>query len=122
MINQKNKNQERLKRHQRVRNKVFGTSERPRLCVYRSLSGIYAQIIDDSKGMTLASSSALNKDLKDSIKDLNKTAQAEAVGQDIAKKALKLKISKVVFDRGGYIYSGRVKALADAARKAGLEF
>ncbi|MDD2227091.1 MAG: 50S ribosomal protein L18 [Clostridia bacterium] len=122
MINQKNKNQERLKRHQRVRNKVFGTSERPRLCVYRSLSGIYAQIIDDSKGMTLASSSALNKDLKDSIKDLNKTAQAEAVGQDIAKKTLKLKISKVVFDRGGYIYSGRVKALADAARKAGLEF
>jgi len=122
MINQKNKNQERLKRHQRVRNKIFGTSERPRLCVYRSLSGIYAQIIDDSKGTTLVSSSALNKDLKDGIKDLNKTAQAEAVGQDIAQKALKLKISKVVFDRGGYIYAGRVKALADAARKAGLEF
>lgn len=122
MIGKTDKNKERLVRHKRVRGKVSGTSERPRLCVYRSLSQIYAQIIDDTKGVTLVSASTLDSDVKNLINGKSKSEQAKIVGEAIAKKALKKKISEVVFDRGGYIYIGRVQALADGARKAGLKF
>lgn len=122
MIIKKDKNVERVARHKRVRNKISGTSERPRLNVYRSLNGIYAQIIDDVKGTTLVSSSSLDKVLAKKVAKLNKTEQAKFVGKDIAEKAIKNKITEVVFDRGGYLYIGRVKALADAAREAGLKF
>ncbi len=122
MIGKSDKNKERLVRHKRVRGKVSGTSERPRLCVYRSLSQIYAQIIDDIKGVTLVSASTLDSDVKNLIKGKSKSEQAKIVGEAIAKKALEKKINEVVFDRGGYIYIGRVQALADGARKAGLKF
>ena len=122
MISKADKNKERLVRHKRVRTKVSGTSERPRLCVYKSLSQIYAQIIDDTKGVTLVSASTLDADVKKLINGKNKSEQARIVGEVIAKKALKKKISEVVFDRGGYIYIGRVQALADGAREAGLKF
>ncbi len=120
MINKIDKNATRTKRHQRVRNKISGTSECPRLNVYRSLSGIYAQIIDDVKGITLASASTLDKDIAKS--ELTKTEQANLVGQTVAKRAMEKGVSVVVFDRGGYAYTGRVKALADGARSAGLVF
>lgn len=122
MINLKNKNAERVKRHARVRNKISGTAERPRLCVYRSLTKIYAQIIDDVKGVTIVSASTLDKDLAKTLAGKNKTEQARLVGEAIAKKALKKKIDTVVFDRSGYIYTGRVEALANGAREAGLKF
>lgn len=122
MINKTDKNTERVVRHKRVRSKVSGTSERPRLCVYRSLGQIYAQIIDDVKGVTLASASTLDKDVKSACQGKTKTEQAKIVGQTIAARALEKKISEVVFDRGGYIYIGRVQALADGAREAGLKF
>ena len=119
MINKTDKKQERARRHKRVRTKLGGTPERPRLCVFRSNSNIYAQIIDDTKGITLVSASTLDKDIK------NKKANVEAakeVGASIAKKAKEKKITKVVFDRGGYIYHGVVKSIAESAREAGLEF
>lgn len=122
MINKKDKNAERVKRHARIRNKISGTAERPRLCVYKSLTKIYAQIIDDVKGVTIAASSSLDKDLADALKGLNKTEQAKLVGEAVAKKALKKKVKTVVFDRSGYIYTGRVEALANGAREAGLVF
>ena len=122
MINLKDKNTERVKRHARVRNKISGTSERPRLCVYRSLTKIYAQIIDDVKGVTIASASSLDKDLVEALKGKTKTEQAKLVGEAVAKKALKKKVKTVVFDRSGYIYTGRVEALANGAREAGLVF
>ena len=122
MINKTDKNTERVVRHKRVRTKVSGTSERPRLCVYRSLSQIYAQIIDDTKGVTLASASTLDNEVKTLCQGKSKSEQAKIVGQAIAKRALEKKISEVVFDRGGYIYIGRVQALADGAREAGLKF
>ena len=122
MINMKDKNAERVKRHNRIRNKISGTAEKPRLCVYKSLTKIYAQIIDDVKGVTLVSASSLDKDLADALKGKNKTEQAKLVGEALAKKALKKKVSTVVFDRGGYIYTGRVEALANGAREAGLKF
>jgi large subunit ribosomal protein L18 len=122
MINLKNKNSERVKRHNRIRNKISGTSERPRLCVYRSLTKIYAQIIDDVKGVTLAAASTLDKELAEVLKGKNKTEQAKLVGEAVAKKALEKKIKTVVFDRSGYVYTGRVEALAEGARAAGLEF
>lgn len=122
MINVKDKNQERLVRHKRVRTKVSGTSERPRLCVYRSLNQVYAQIIDDVKGETLVSASTLDPEVKAALNGKSKTEQAKLVGETIAKRALKKKIKEVVFDRGGYIYIGRVQALADGAREAGLKF
>lgn len=122
MINKKDKNAERVKRHARIRNKISGTAERPRLCVYKSLTKIYAQIIDDVKGVTIAAASSLDKDLADALKGLNKTEQAKIVGEAVAKKALKKKVKSVVFDRSGYIYTGRVEALANGARDAGLEF
>ena len=107
-------------RHIRVRKTVAGTAERPRLCVYRSLSHIYCQLIDDSQGHTLVSASTLDQEFKSNNK--KKTETAAFVGKLIAKRASESGIKKVVFDRGGYQYHGRVKALADAARKAGLEF
>ena len=122
MITKINKNQDRLKRHKRVRAKVKGTAETPRLSVYRSLNHIYAQIIDDVKGVTLVTASTLSKELKGSFDESDKKAQAFAVGELIAKKAKAKKIKAVVFDRGGYLYTGRVAALADGARKGGLEF
>lgn len=122
MINKNDKNQNRKARHQRIRNKISGTSEKPRLCVYRSLTQIYAQIIDDTKGATLVSASTLDKELASSIAGKNKVEQAAIVGEAIAKRALKNKISEVVFDRSGYIYIGRVEALAEGARSAGLKF
>ena len=107
-------------RHARVRKSVIGTAEKPRLCVYRSLNHIYCQLVDDSKGHTLVSASTLDQELKSGNK--KKTETAAFVGKMIAKRASESGIKKVVFDRGGYQYHGRVKALADAARKAGLEF
>ena len=120
MISKINKNAVRAKRHLRVRKNLSGTAECPRLNVYRSTSNIYAQIIDDVKGNTLVSSSTIAKGV--SVEGLTKTEAAIAVGKDIAKKALEKGIECVVFDRGGYLYTGRVKALADAAREAGLKF
>lgn len=118
----KNKNKDRQIRHIRVRKNISGTSERPRLCVYRSLGNIYAQIIDDTKGLTLVSASTLDKEVKSQTEGKNSSEQAKLVGQLIAKRAVEKKIKAVVFDRGGYIYTGRVKALADGARENGLEF
>ena len=119
MLLKADKNQTRQKRHLRVRNRVAGTAERPRLNVFRPLAHIYAQIIDDDKGMTLAAASSLDKDFKGKGGNI---AAAKAVGAAIAKKALEKGISEVVFDRGGYIYHGRVAALAEAAREGGLKF
>jgi large subunit ribosomal protein L18 len=110
----------RAKRHRRVRATVVGTSARPRLNVFRSLKHIYAQVIDDSTGHTLAAAGTLDKDLRE--QDGNKTADAQAVGRLVAQRAIDAGIKQVVFDRGGYQYHGRVKALAEAAREAGLDF
>ncbi len=118
MIKKDSKNDMRLKRHARVRKNISGTPEMPRLNVFRSNKEIFAQIIDDTTGTTLASSSSV--ELK--IKNGGNSEGAALVGTDIAKKATKIKIKKIVFDRGGYLYHGRVAALAEAARKAGLEF
>ena len=120
MIKKENKNAIRAKRRLRVRSKISGTAECPRLNVYRSTNHIYAQIIDDVKGNTLVSSSTIAKGMN--VEGLTKTEAAIAVGKDVAKKALEAGITAVVFDRGGYLYTGRVKALADAAREAGLKF
>lgn len=119
MVNKKDSNAARVKRHYRVRNKISGTPERPRLSVYRSTNNIYAQIIDDVEGKTLVSASSLDKgfDVYGGNKD-----GAKKVGELIAKKALEKGIENVVFDRGGYIYHGRVQALAEAARENGLKF
>jgi large subunit ribosomal protein L18 len=108
--------------HDRVRMKVSGTSERPRLCVYRSLDHIYAQIIDDRAGKTLVAASSADKGAKKSLKGGGNVAAAKVVGKEIAERAKAAGVAKVVFDRGGYKYHGRVKALADAAREAGLQF
>ena len=117
MIKKESKNLMRIKRHRKIRQNLSGTETAPRLCVFRSNSAIYAQIIDDTKGVTLVSSSSLELKIKN-----NNLEAAAAVGKDIAEKAKKAKIKTVVFDRGGYLYHGRVKALADAARENGLEF
>lgn len=122
MYTKSDRNAERLVRHARVRKKISGTPDMPRLCVYRSLNNIYAQLIDDSKGVTLASASTVEKDVQERIKDVDKKGAAKIVGQAIADKATKAGIKKVVFDRGGYVYTGRVAALATGAREAGLEF
>jgi len=108
--------------HARVRTRVVGTPERPRLCVYRSLGHIYAQVIDDRSGKTLASASSVDKEMKKQLKGGGNVAAAKVVGKFIAERARAVKVEKVVFDRGGYKYHGRVKALADAAREAGLQF
>ncbi|MFJ5966052.1 MULTISPECIES: 50S ribosomal protein L18 [unclassified Bacillus (in: firmicutes)] len=120
MITKTSKNATRLKRHARVRAKLSGTAERPRLNVFRSNKNIYAQVIDDVKGVTLVSASTLDKELK--IENRSDTAAATKVGELVAKRAVEKGISNVVFDRGGYLYHGRVKALAEAAREAGLKF
>lgn len=112
----------RLKRKPRIRKKISGTSERPRLCVFRSSRYVYAQLIDDVAGKTLVSSSSLDKDLKTEIKSAGNAEAATAVGKKIAEKAKKANVTQVVFDRNGYLYHGRVKALADGAREAGLKF
>ena len=122
MINKINKNKDRLKRHKRVRRKIKGTAQTPRLSVYRTLNHIYAQLIDDVKGNTLVTASTLDKEIKGTLDGKDKKAQAFAVGELLAKKAKSKKISTVVFDRGGYLYTGRVANLADGARKGGLEF
>jgi len=120
MITQASKNDTRQKVHVRIRRKVQGTPERPRLSVYRSLSHIYVQVIDDSKGVTVASASS--KEKAGGKKTGGNVASAKEVGKAIAERVKAKGISKVVFDRGGYLYHGRVKALADAAREAGLQF
>lgn len=120
MISKINKNADRKIRHARVRKKVYGTSVKPRLCVYRSTSYIYAQIIDDVNGTTLCAASS--KALAQDCQGKNKVESAKLVGKALAEKATALNITDVVFDRGGYIYTGRVAALADGAREAGLKF
>lgn len=120
MIIKQNKNEARFKRHTRVRSSISGTAECPRLNVYRSTSHIYAQLIDDTCGKTLVSSSTIAKTVD--VKGKTKSQSATIVGEDIAKKAIAAGISSVVFDRGGYLYIGRVKALADGARSGGLKF
>ena len=122
MITKINKNQIRKQRHVRVRNHISGTAEKPRLCVYRSLNHIYTQLIDDVAGKTLAAASTKEKDIEEAVKGKTKCEQAKAVGSSLAKKALEKGVKAVVFDRGGYLYTGRVKAVADGAREAGLEF
>ena len=122
MIKKINKNEERKMRAERVRAKISGTTERPRLNVFRSLNNIYAQVIDDTKGITLAQSSTMDKAIVKSIEGKTKQEAAFIVGQAVAKNAMKKGIKTVVFDRAGYQYTGRVKALADGARDAGLEF
>ena len=112
----------RQRRHARVRRRVSGTAERPRLCVFRSLKHIQAQVIDDTSGHTLVAASTLDGEVRGQIDGKDKSAQAALVGEAIAKRALDAGITRIVFDRGGYKYHGRVKSLADAARKAGLEF
>ncbi|OGO30496.1 MAG: 50S ribosomal protein L18 [Chloroflexi bacterium RBG_16_56_11] len=112
----------RLRRHQRVREKVTGIADRPRLCVYRSLNHIYAQVIDDLQGHTLVAASTLDAEVNDGKSEKSKTGRAELVGSLLARRAAEKGISQVAFDRGGFRYHGRVKALAEAARKGGLKF
>lgn len=112
----------RLKRHFRVRKKLSGTSERPRLCIFKSLNHIYAQIVDDATGKTILTLSTLSADVREKVKYGGNIEAAKIVGKELGKKALENNVSKVVFDRGGYPYHGRVKALAESAREAGLVF
>ena len=120
MIKKESRNEMRQAKHARVREKVFGTAEAPRLNVFRSNNNIFAQIIDDEKGVTLVSASSIDKELK--LENGGNVEAATKVGELLAKRAKKAKITKVVFDRGGYLYHGRVEALAKAARENGLEF
>jgi large subunit ribosomal protein L18 len=122
VMNQRDSKATRKIRHRRVRQKVTGTISHPRLCVFRSLNHIQAQLIDDSRGQTLVSMSTLDSQMRGKPNGMVKTKKAEVVGTLLAEKALNKGIKQVVFDRGGYKYHGRVKALAEAARKAGLEF
>ena len=122
MINKPNKNDIRLRKHFRVRKKVNGTAERPRMNVFRSLNNIYVQIIDDTTGNTLVSASTLVTAIKGKVANAGNKEAAKEVGKLIASKAIDKGIKQVVFDRGGYIYHGRVKELADSAREAGLDF
>lgn len=116
------RNVHRQRVHQRVRTKLSGSAERPRLCVYRSLGHIYAQVIDDQSGKTIVSASSVDKDTKKGLKGGGNVAAAKVIGKTVAERAKAAGVTKVVFDRGGYKYHGRVKALADAAREAGLQF
>ncbi len=122
MVNKKSRKDVRVKKHMRIRNRFSGTAERPRLAVFRSNNHMYAQIIDDTVGNTLVSASTLEKDIKAELTKTNNVDAAAYLGTVIGKRAVEKGISKVVFDRGGYIYQGKVAALADAAREAGLEF
>lgn len=121
-MGKKTRAQQRARRHRSLRRKVRGTAERPRLNVFRSLSQIYVQVVDDGAGQTLASASTLDEQLKPRLTGLSKVEQAKLVGQVIAERAKGAGLTKVVFDRGGYRYHGRVKALAEGARAGGLEF
>ena len=122
MVKKPVKNKIRIRKHSRVRKKIAGTSDRPRLNVFRSLNHIYAQIIDDTAGNTLASASTLDESLKNTLANGGNKEAAKAVGLLIARKALDKGVKTVVFDRGGYLYHGRVKELAEGAREGGLEF
>ena len=122
MVSKKTRSEVRLKKHKRMRNRFSGTAERPRLSVFRSNNHMYAQIIDDTVGNTLVAASTLEKDVKSELKKTNDVEAAAYLGTVIAKKALDKGIKEVVFDRGGFIYQGKIKALAEAAREAGLEF
>jgi large subunit ribosomal protein L18 len=118
----KNRSIARIRRHARVRKNVLGTSERPRLNVFRSVTEIYAQVVDDQVGHTLVSASSVDVELRKKLKGLNKTEQAKLIGQAVADRAKSKGITTVIFDRGGFRYMGRVKALADGARENGLQF
>ena len=122
MIKKESRSAIRIKKHLRVRNRFSGTAERPRLAVFRSNNHMYAQIIDDTVGNTLVSASTVQKDVKDQLEKTNDVAAAAYLGKVIAQKALDAGIKEVGFDRGGFIYQGKIQALADAAREAGLEF
>lgn len=122
MVSKESSNKRRLERHKRIRNNLNGTSEKPRFDVFRSSKHIYVQVIDDTQGVTLASASSAEKELKEAISGKTKTEAAKIIGQIAAERAKAKGIEKVVFDRGGYIYHGRVKAVADGAREAGLDF
>jgi len=119
---EKNKNFARLKRHRRVRKDVWGCNDRPRLCIFRSLKHIYAQVIDDEKGITLVSLSTLNPEIKEKVKYQGNIKAAEMLGSILAKKLKEKGINTIVFDRGGYLYHGRVKAIAENVRKENIEF
>ena len=116
------RSESRIRRHQRVRKNISGNALRPRLAVFRSLAEIYVQVIDDEQGVSLASASTIDHELREKVKGLKKVEQARLVGELVAKRATGNGIKQVVFDRGGFRFSGRVKALADAAREAGLDF
>ena len=122
MVNKKSRSEVRMKKHRRMRNRFSGTAERPRLAVFRSNNHMYAQVIDDTVGNTIVSASTLQKDVKAELEKTNNVDAAAHLGTVIAKRALEKGITTVVFDRGGYIYQGKIKALADAAREAGLDF
>ena len=122
MFKKRDRNEVRVIRHARVRKKISGTPEMPRLCVYRSNSNIYAQVIDDTKGCTLVSASTLDANLKGQLEEVDKKGAAKLVGKLVAERALQAGIKAVVFDRGGYVYTGRVAELAAGAREAGLDF
>lgn len=122
MVSKKSRTEVRENKHKKLRNRFSGTAERPRLAVFRSNNHMYAQIIDDTVGRTLVSASTMDKDVKAECGKTNNVAAAEAVGKAVAKRALEKGITTVVYDRGGFIYEGKVKALAEAAREAGLEF
>ena len=122
MLKKADKNANRLQRHKRVRRKITGTTQRPRLCVFRSSNNIYAQIIDDTNRVTLVAASSLDEAVKGAVNHTGNKEAAKLVGQLVAKKAVEKGITEVVFDRGGYLYHGRIKELAEAAREAGLKF
>ena len=122
MLKKADKNAKRLQRHKRVRRKVFGTPQRPRLCVFRSSNNVYAQIIDDTNRVTLVAASSLDEAVKGAVNHTGNKEAAKMVGEMVAKKAVEKGITEVVFDRGGYIYHGRIKELAEGAREAGLKF
>ena len=122
MLKKADKNANRLQRHKRVRRKITGTTQRPRLCVFRSANNIYAQIIDDTNRVTLAAASSLEAEVKGAVNHTGNKEAARKVGELIAKKAVEKGITEVVFDRGGYLYHGRIQELAESAREAGLKF
>ena len=122
MVSKQSKSEIRVKKHNRLRNRLAGTAERPRLAVFRSNNHMYAQIIDDTVGKTLVAASTVEKDVKAELEKTNDVDAAAYVGSVVAKRAIEKGIKEVVFDRGGFIYQGKIQALADAAREAGLEF
>ncbi|NMS91751.1 50S ribosomal protein L18 [Clostridioides difficile] len=122
MLKKADKNANRLQRHKRVRRKISGTSQRPRLCVFRSANNIYAQIIDDTNRVTLVAASSLEAEVKSAVNHTGNKEAAKKVGELVAKKAVEKGITEVVFDRGGYLYHGRIQELAESAREAGLKF